>query len=161
MASFERAIGNVLELEKGYSNDPADRGGETKFGISKRSYPHLNIRDLTRQDAEDILHIDYWDRLWCDMVVGQKIAALMFDFAVTSGVRVSTKAVQSLVNVKIDGFIGPVTLAAINSTDQEILALRFTLERIRYYSAVAAGRASQRKFLAGWINRALAALDKA
>lgn len=52
-----------IDHEGGCVNHPEDPGGETKFGITKRSYPHLNIRDLTLDDARAIYRRDFWDRL--------------------------------------------------------------------------------------------------
>ena len=55
---FLKAVGEVLENEKGYVNDPADPGGETKYGIIKRSYPNLDMAKLT---MEQVLEIYYRD----------------------------------------------------------------------------------------------------
>jgi hypothetical protein len=61
-SKFEMAIDFVLPAEGGYVNDPADPGGETNFGISKRKYPDINIKDLTVAGAITIYRRDYWDR---------------------------------------------------------------------------------------------------
>lgn len=61
-SKFEMAIDFVLPAEGGYINDPVDPGGETNFGISKRKYPNVNIKDLTVSDAVAIYRRDYWDR---------------------------------------------------------------------------------------------------
>lgn len=47
-------------LDDGYVNDPNDPGGETKYGISKKAYPNLNIKELTLEDALALYHRDYW-----------------------------------------------------------------------------------------------------
>ncbi len=58
---FMEAVTDLLDnWEGGYVNDPHDRGGETKFGISKRSYPHEDIPNLTRDEAIKIYYQDYW-----------------------------------------------------------------------------------------------------
>ena len=49
----------IVEAEGGYVNDPQDSGGETKYGISKRAYPHLNIREITEHQAMQIYEQDY------------------------------------------------------------------------------------------------------
>ena len=51
MITFEQIIDSVLEHEGGYVNDPYDKGGETKFGIAKRWYPDIDIKNLTKSDA--------------------------------------------------------------------------------------------------------------
>lgn len=45
--------------EGGYVNDPLDPGGETKYGISKRSYPKEDIKNLTIERATQIYKNDY------------------------------------------------------------------------------------------------------
>jgi len=54
MDAFEVALNFVLKWEGGYVNDPRDSGGETKFGISKKAYPNLDIKNLTQQQAGEI-----------------------------------------------------------------------------------------------------------
>lgn len=72
-----------MEHEGGYVNHPNDPGGETKYGISKRAYPHLNIRDITIQDAVRIYYEDYWEDAWNKL--GLPLAACMLDTAVNMG----------------------------------------------------------------------------
>lgn len=158
MAEFLKAIDGVLEREGGYVKDPSDRGGETKYGISKRSYPHLDIADLTKQDAVDIYCEDFWVPLCAGQIVKQIVANVFFDFSVNTGRTRATKLMQQIICVPIDGIIGPITIGAINSADGEKTAMQYTLQRIQFYSDLASGRKSQKKFLAGWINRALSAL---
>ena len=57
---FEKAFKYVIYNEGGYVNDPSDLGGETKYGISKRSYPNLDIKHLTLEQARKIYFCDYW-----------------------------------------------------------------------------------------------------
>ena len=61
-ARFLKAFEKVLRHEGGYVNDPLDLGGETKYGISKRSYPHLDIKNLTLDQAKQIYFRDFWQR---------------------------------------------------------------------------------------------------
>lgn len=83
---FERALEFVLKWEGGYVNDPADPGGETKYGISKRSYPGLDIRGLTRDEAGDIYWTDYWLRAGCEGLEWP-LSLVVFDTSVNMGVR--------------------------------------------------------------------------
>ncbi len=66
MSDFPRALGIVLRFEGGYVNHPQDPGGETKYGISKRAYPDLDIKALTKAQAGEIYRKDYWEPLRCD-----------------------------------------------------------------------------------------------
>ena len=62
MKNFNEIIEQVLEHEGGYVNDPKDLGGETKYGITKRFYPGVNIKELTKEKAKQIYKDDYWDK---------------------------------------------------------------------------------------------------
>lgn len=84
--SFERAFDLVIGHEGGYVNDPQDPGGETKFGISKRAYPMLDIKNLTIEQARELYLKDYWFAAGCDHVASDAMAMLMFDCAVNQGV---------------------------------------------------------------------------
>lgn len=84
MSGFDDAFDAVVGVEGGYVNNPADPGGETKYGISKRSYPTLDIANLTLDDAKAIYKRDYWDPLNLDNEL-YPIALLLFDAAVNQG----------------------------------------------------------------------------
>lgn len=81
---FSYALGVVLESEAGYVNDPRDPGGETNFGISKRSYPDLDIAALTREDAAAIYRRDYFDAIGANNLP-PALAVVGFDIAVNHG----------------------------------------------------------------------------
>ncbi|WP_324606443.1 glycosyl hydrolase 108 family protein [Xenorhabdus nematophila] len=66
--AFLHAINSLLPMEGGYVNDPHDRGGETQYGISQRSYPRLDIRALTQDDATAIYYRDFWLTAGCERV---------------------------------------------------------------------------------------------
>jgi len=119
--AFRQAVAWVLGMEGGYSNDPDDPGGETKFGISKRSYPHLDIADLTREEAEDIYLRDYWLKCKCDAFPPQ-IAVALFDAAVNQGPGKAIRLLQRALGVEDDGVIGDDTLgAAMRAIPGELL----------------------------------------
>lgn len=86
MGAFDRALAFVLAREGGYVNDPRDPGGETKYGISRRAYPQLDIKGLTHADAGAIYARDYWTPAGCDQLPAA-LAIAVFDTAVNSGVR--------------------------------------------------------------------------
>ena len=62
MSKFDEIIEGVLKHEGGYVNDPTDLGGETNFGITKRFYPDVDIKNLTEEGAKEIYKKDYWDK---------------------------------------------------------------------------------------------------
>lgn len=157
MMDFDTALAHVFAFEGVDSDDPDDRGGLTRYGISQASYPELDITSLTRADAEAIYRDDYWAPLRCDNMPGP-LACPLFDAGVNQGVRSSARMLQSIVGVTIDGFIGPKTTQAVNDYPSiTALVAEFTLARVHRYASIAGKRKSQRKYLFGWIRRALAA----
>jgi len=142
--AFDRVIGN----EGGYTNDPKDPGGETNWGISKRSYPGVNIRALTRDGAKQIYKKDFWDRIdanhFADGVVFQ-----VFDFSVNSGVETAVRYLQRAVGVADDGHWGPVSAAAAASMSASDLIMRFNGERLDYMTRLSNWQNDGR----GWARR--------
>ncbi len=57
---FNTCITFVLEREGGYVNDPKDPGGETKYGISKKAWPYLDIKNLKEENAKVLYYQSYW-----------------------------------------------------------------------------------------------------
>lgn len=155
--SFENAIRIIFAREGGatVTNDSSDRGGLTKYGISQRSYPDIDIENLTEPQAKAIYKRDYWDRLKLDDVIHVDIAAAIFDTAVNMGPGTAAKLAQSLAGVPADGKIGPISLAAINRSEPMIFLPLFVLARIERRADICTKDPSQKKFLLGWINRDL------
>ncbi len=119
--TFETAVAFILEREGGYVNDPNDPGGETKFGISKRAYPDLDIPNLTRAEATAIYRRRYWDACRCSELPNG-LDLLTFDAAVNQGTNAAIKMLQRALNVKDDGVIGPVTMAAALASGKDMTA---------------------------------------
>ena len=114
MSTFDQAFDVLIGHEGGYVNNPKDPGGETKYGISKRSYPGLDIKSLTLAAAKAIYLRDYWQAGRCD-VMPPSLALLHFDACVNNGVRQAAKFLQQALRVADDGAIGPKTLAALKA----------------------------------------------
>lgn len=161
MAIFDLAIRAVLGHEGGYVNDPTDRGGETKWGISKRSYPELNIRDLTREQAVAIYKRDWWDRYKYAQIHDQDLATKVFDLAINMGAKPAHKLLQQALRAcelptEPDGIIGPATLAAVRLADPFALLAALRSEAAGYYRVIIARNPSQERFKNGWETRAYA-----
>jgi lysozyme family protein len=151
MALFRPALEIILKHEGG---ETVDTGGYTKWGISQKAYPLLDIKNMTIAQMEAIYKRDYWDKIQGDKIKDQNVATVIFDYAVNAGVGAAVKAVQSLVNVPVDGGLGPVTLAAINRAGPS-LAGKITQQRIGFYTRLASSNpAKYGKYLKGWIKRA-------
>jgi lysozyme family protein len=142
--AFERLIGH----EGGYVNDPRDAGGETKFGISKRSYPRLDIKTLTLDDAKAIYKRDFWGPAGCD-AVPQAIKFDLFDMAVNSGIKPAIKALQKACGADVDGILGPRTLAALATLPDSRMVARFNGARLAYMADATTWPAHGR----GWARR--------
>lgn len=158
MADFNKAIVKTLAREGGsrFTDDPNDHGGATKYGISQRSYPNLDIRNLTEQQAREIYKRDFWDRIRGDEVTSQPVAEIVFDTCVNMGVRTGSRLAQLAVGVEpADGVIGSKSLAALNNADEGLFVSNFTIAKIARYAHICNRDKSQQKYLLGWINRAL------
>jgi lysozyme family protein len=133
MTAFLDLIDRVLSHEGGYVNDPRDPGGETKWGISKRSYPGVDIRGLTRQDAIAIYERDFWQRVQGDKLP-RSFAFQALDAAVNHGIGNAVRWMQRAAGVADDGYIGPATLAAVGRAEPADLVLAFNAERLEFYA---------------------------
>jgi len=149
--TFDTAVTAVLSYEGGYVNDPNDPGGETNWGISKRAYPNLDIRNLTRDRAIEIYRRDYWDSLGCDGFP-PLIAIALFDGAVNQGPVAAVRTLQRALGVSVDGVIGPQTLAAARAANGHALLADFLADRAVEY----AGLPTFPRFGQGWMRRLFA-----
>lgn len=147
---FERAFKRLVETtEGGYVNDPDDPGGETKYGISKRSYPHVDIRSLTLEGARAIYWTDFW--LAGGMAaLPPAVAGQVFDAAVNHGISTALRMMQRAAAVADDGHIGPVTRAALARMSQTDLIARFIAERLDFWRRLSGWK----RYGAGWAGRA-------
>ena len=150
---FERAVQIVLEKEGVFSDDARDPGGLTKYGISQKAYPDLDIANLTVDQAKAIYQSDYWakvrgpDLAWA-------FALPLFDCAVNQGPGVAVRFFQLALGVKPDGAFGPATLAAAQSQQAkpDDVLVKFMAQRIVHYASLGTWPA----FGTGWARRAFA-----
>lgn len=114
MDIFKTALELILKHEGGYVNHPDDPGGETKYGISKRAYPDVDIKGLTVEEAGEIYYKDYWCKVGCDDLP-EPVALMVFDAAVNMGIRRASKQLQRQAAAKPDGVVGPMTIKAVRN----------------------------------------------
>ena len=154
--AFEKLLGHeggyVSAADAKRNDDP---GGETKYGVSKRSYPGEDIAGLTLARAKEIYRFDYWGPAGCDSVP-DGVRFDLFDMAVNSGVRAAARTLQSCVGAEPDGVIGPKTLLAVQSMPATRLAARFNGARLAYMTTLANWPANSR----GWARRIAANLQE-
>ena len=155
LITFNDIIEKVLEHEGGYVNDPNDLGGETNFGITKRFYPDVDIKNLTKEDAKQIYYKDYWKKNKCDKMPDQ-LKHIYFDMCVNMGKRTAVKILQrAAVNkgkdIDVDGGLGAMTLEAIKNVE----LTRVRAYRVKYYVDIVNKKPEQEKFYFGWFRRSL------
>jgi lysozyme family protein len=174
---FEQALTHTLQFEGGYVDDPADPGGETKYGISKRANPDVDIAHLTLVAAREIYRARYWQRPGFDQVaqVSPDIAARLFDLGVNCGPVAAGKMLQRAINIvctgtvpqhrrapwrqaiarlldgevlRVDGAIGPITLAVLRDCPyKRALLMALKGEAYNYYACL------NPLYIPGWLER--------
>jgi lysozyme family protein len=145
-ATVQLWLTRILGHEGGYWDDPA--GGPTKWGISQRSYPDLNIQALTIEDAEKIYRRDYLSPLQADRFE-DGLAFQLLDFAVNSGSQTAIKILQKTMGLLPDGWVGPKTLATLAGKSESDLVMILIAARLQYMASLK----NWKDNAAGWTNR--------
>ncbi len=164
----------MLTHEGGYVNDPDDPGGETYKGIARNMHSkwngwlHIdmhknqsgfpaNLEKDTELEREIALfyQVNFWDKVNGDNIKNQLVANSIFDFAVNAGVKTSASLAQMVVEAKTDGVIGPLSLEKINAFNPDHFLAAFTVAKIARYMAIIRKRPTSKKYLYGWVSRAL------
>lgn len=161
MANFDIAVEKTLVREGGskITDDKIDRGGVTRYGISKAAFPDKDIANISERDAKAIYKYYYWDKIRGDDIYPQPIAESIFDFAVNAGVKVSSRLAQQAVGLHVcDGVIGPETVRMLDAVDFSGFSRSFAIEKIKYYTAICNRDVGQKRFYFGWVSRALEGL---
>lgn len=184
MSSFELAIDTVLEHEGYLSNDRADPGGVTKYGVSLRFLQSVgedlgdidrdgdidekDVRALPLPQAKEIYRSLWWDRLKYGTIVDQRLATKVLDLSVNMGPKQAHKLLQKAVNrgskesLTVDGTLGPKTFLAVNLFDSLPLLKLLADEAALFYIDLTFSRIKTMglkaggKYLKGWIRRAYA-----
>jgi lysozyme family protein len=146
--NFDEIFDRLLGHEGGYVNHPADPGSETNWGISKRTYPNVNIKKLTREGAKEIYRRDFWQPLNGDRLY-DGVAYQLFDFAVNSGINTAIRAYQRALGVADDGYFGKVSLARSASMSESDQIMRLLAERIDFMRKLN----TWQSFGKGWMGR--------
>ncbi len=155
---FSAAIEYVLENEGGLAENPV-RDGTTNYGLSSKDYPDLDIKNLTREEAEEIYRHDWWGKYGYDRIRPPEVAVKVFDMAVNMGpgtaIRLLQKAlVAAFEPVKVDGVLGPETLGAIERVDPDELIGVLIVESKEHYLSLIDKNPDLERFKKGWFNRA-------
>lgn len=159
--TFETAYNILMALEGGFVNHKFDRGGETKFGISQRQYPDIDIKNLTKEKAMKLTKRDYWDKLCCDAFYYEELKLELLDFGFVAGVSRCARYLQQSLNlmgypVKVDSIIGPDTVSKANQVTvkyPKALMSAFRGYQFEHFKRLALKDKSQMAFIKGWLAR--------
>jgi lysozyme family protein len=140
-SNFPASLRLVLKHEGGFSKHPADPGGATMLGVTKKVWEAYTgetvtegeMKQLTPEDVGPLYKRGYWDKCRCDDLPSGLDYAV-FDYAVNSGVMRASKVLQATLDVVTDGMIGPATIAAARAS--EGLIQRYCGERLRFLKAL-------------------------
>lgn len=170
--SDDLIIERVLAREGGFVDNPHDRGGPTKYGITQetlaswRGLPVTpdDVRTLGKDEAKSILRFRYVVQPGFDHIEDGSLRAVIVDIAVNSGARQAVLLLQRALDVTDDGILGPETLEAANEkADDEramaAVAIRTLTARQRFYSGLVAKHPDQIAFLVGWTERAMSQIE--
>jgi lysozyme family protein len=160
---FNAAVDFTLRQEGVLSNNPNDRGGLTKYGITadtfaayKKKHPELTgwpirVNDITTDQAIEIYHSEFWR---ADLP--RELQLPYFDFAVNSGPGRAATLLQTAMGADADGVIGPVTLAklaALQGPALRKLRNNFVTARLIFLADDVQHRAQDVTFIEGWVRR--------
>ena len=178
MKTIDQLIDEVIGREGGYSNDPKDRGGPTRWGITEqvaRAYGYQgDMKDLPRPSAIEIYRKRYWLSVGFDKVaaVVPSVAALMFDIGVNMGQSVAGRFLQRALNllnrnaadypdIVVDGGVGAMSIASLagyrrkrpDAEGEAVLLWMINAFRTGRYAEIAEANPSREAFEYGWIAR--------
>lgn len=165
MAYFEPAFDYLMQHE-----DPgktgrvtSDSGGLTRWGISQKAYPELDIRNLTLEQAAAIYRRDYFQPVHGYQLGNQRIASKLLDMAVNMGVKAAVMILQVAINIHCaprgallveDGMMGSRTIIAVNNADTSLLLTGMQEVSAQHYQEIARKNPSEEQYLQGWLRRA-------
>lgn len=129
--NFDIAFDRLMGHEGGYQNDPNDPGGETNWGISKRSYPDEDIKNMTKERAKELFRRDFWNKVNADRL-HDGVAWQAADFAYHSGPGVAVRYLQRALDVADDGDWGPASQAAADASDEHDTIMLLNAERLDF-----------------------------
>ena len=150
--NFDKCLEMLLHHEGGYVWHEEDPGGETNLGVTKKVYQDWGgtkeMIDLTVEDVAPIYKKNYWDRCKCDEL-SSGLDWVVMDWAVNSGTRRVSKALQKACGAERDGVIGNKTLALANGQDVKYMIEEISVMRQSFYESLR----TFKTFGRGWTRR--------
>lgn len=154
-------VGKLIEREGGFSNNPLDHGGATKYGITQQTLSWYrkgpvtveDVRNLSLEEAKAIYNKRYVDGPGFDKVPQGMVQSNLVDFGVMSGPHIAISNLQEALQVEVDGVLGPKTLAALAQSDLTALNISLCKKRCLMAARLCKKDPSQLAFLLGWLQR--------
>lgn len=162
MADFKKAFDFLMDNEGGWSNHKNDRGGATKFGITKRTYSSFlgheasdgEVFCMTQEIAQAVYMKLFWFAMKLDGVENDAVATAIFDQGVNRGPKTVIKDVQRILGCTQDGVNGPQTTKLINEGEASSLIKNISQGALYAYHKICEKDPTQNVFIKGWTNRA-------
>jgi lysozyme family protein len=165
----DQIIDELIAREGGFTNDPVDPGGPTKYGITAgtlgewrglhRAATPAEVASLTRAEAKDIYIKTYIEAPGFNAILNERLRVALIDDGVNSGTAAAIRRLQRVLGVSVDGVLGPMTLAAANAITSDWVLTELVKARCLHYARIVQQDASQRRFIVGWLTRALSFLE--
>jgi lysozyme family protein len=160
MTKVELLAPKILQWEGGFVDDPVDMGGATNMGITLTTYRQVfgenrtveELKSMSICDFSMILKHFYWDRWRADEILNQSIAEILVDWVWGSG-KWGIIIPQRKLGIPDDGVVGPKTIMAVNSVNQQEFHQEIVEARISFINSLILNHPEQEKFRKGWTNR--------
>lgn len=160
-------IDGIIEAEGDFTDDPTDRGGATRWGVTQATLASWrgkpvsveDVRNLSITEAREILQDMYVKKPGFDRIASDILRDCLVDYGVNSGPSAAVKALQRCLGLKVDGVLGPETEKAANLKPGPWLSVKVVAQRIRHLGRIVTNDPAQAKFAAGWANRIASKLE--
>lgn len=163
MANYDNCIEWVLRFEDSTLSGRItnDSDGMTRFGMLDRWHPELVAQGFYTCDATTALvlakasyRIQYWNPIHGDDIQADVVAAQLLSSGVNDGYGTAIRLLQKCLGLKEDGILGPLTLAAVNGQEPQVLVQQLTGAQIQLYEDIVAREPAKEIYLNGWKRRA-------
>lgn len=141
--NFNVCFDLMIQHEGGYVNNPADPGGMTNLGVTKRAWEgytgkpatEKDMRALTKEQVKPFYRKNYWDKVRGDDLPSG-VDYSVFDYAVNSGPARACKTLQKVLGLKADGIIGPKTMEEVSNANPRVLVQDICEDRLNFLQSL-------------------------
>ena len=168
--TVDAILNELIGREGDFTDDPLDRGGATKYGITaatlgnwrgwSRPATRAEVEALTVPEAKAIYTVRYLEQPGFAQIPSEPLRVALMDDGVNSGPAAAIKRLQRVLGVSQDGVLGPITLTAVREYPDTRLLQELVKARCLAYARIVQADPSQRRFLVGWLTRAFTFLPE-